>query len=127
MSGSNKYILTKIERTKRTFEAIPIPIATAETVADAYLLHWVARFGVPSHLTSERGAQFTSQVWECLNKALGTKMHLTTAYHPQAHGLVERQHRRMKESLKSRLDTKPDWHRELWAVLLGLRTTPPGS
>ena len=124
VSGGNRYILTMIDRTTRHLEAVPLPNATAETVADAYLLHWVARFGVPSHLTSDRGAQFTGQVWACLNKALGTKMHLTTAYHPQANGLVERQHRRMKESLKSRLGTRPDWHRELWAVLLGIRTTP---
>ena len=124
VSGGNRYILTMIDRTTRHLEAVPLPNATAETVADAYLLHWVARFGVPSHLTSDRGAQFTGQVWACLNKALGTKMHLTTAYHPQANGLVERQHRRMKESLKSRLDGRPDWHKELWAVLLGIRTTP---
>ncbi len=59
-----------------------------------------------------------------MNKALGTKMHLTTAYHPAANGLIERQHRKLKDALKSRLEGRPDWHRELWAVLLGMRTAP---
>jgi hypothetical protein len=113
-----------IDRTTRHLEAVPLPDATAETVAEAYLLHWVARFGVPGHLTSDRGAQFTGKVWAIMNEALGTKMHLTTAYHPAANGLVERQHRKMKDALKSRLEGRPGWHKELWAVLLGMRTTP---
>ncbi len=117
-------MMTMIDRTTRHLEAIPLPDATAETVAEAYLLHWVARYGVPGHLTSDRGAQFTSRVWAVMNQALGTKMHLTTAYHPAANGLVERQHRKMKDALKSRLEGRPDWHRELWAVLLGMRTAP---
>ena len=124
VSGGNTWLLTMIDRTTRHLEAVPLANATADTVADAYLLNWVARFGVPSHLTSDRGPQFTSQVWECLNKALGTRMHLTTAYHPAANGLVERQHRKMKDALKSRCMGRPDWHKELWAILLGIRTTP---
>ena len=40
----------------------------------------------PGHLTSDRGVQFTSQVWEIMAKALGTKLHCTTAYHPAAYG-----------------------------------------
>merc|ERR1712015_133455 len=113
-----------IGRTTRHLEAVPLPNATAETVADAYLLHWVARFGVPGHLTSDRGAQFTGQVWAAMNTALGTTMHLTTAYHPAANGLVERQHRKLKDALKSRLEGRPEWHKEIWAVLLGMRTPP---
>merc|ERR1712015_327223 len=65
-----------------------------------------------------------SRVWAVMNQELGTKMHLTTAYHPASNGLVERQHRKMKDALKSRLEGRPDWHRELWAVLLGMRTAP---
>ena len=47
----------------------------------------------------------------------------TTAYHPQANGLVERLHRTLKASLKARL-TGPNWVDELPWVLLGLRTMP---
>ena len=66
--------MTIIDRTTRYLEAVPLRDATAEMVADAYLLHWVAKFGVPGHLTSDRGVQFTSQLWEILAKALGTKL-----------------------------------------------------
>ena len=53
------WIMTIIERTTRDLEAIPLRDATAQTVADAYLLHRVAKFRVPGHLTSGRGVQFT--------------------------------------------------------------------
>ena len=84
---------------------------------------WVARFGVPSLITSDRGAQFTSQLWAEMSELLGVKLSVTTAYHPQANGLVERFHRRLKEALKARLQG-PDWSDHLPWVLLGLRTEP---
>ena len=53
---------------------------------------------------------------------LGTQRNRTTAYHPQANGLVERFHRHLKSSLKARL-TNGNWVEELPIVLLGIRTT----
>ena len=54
---------------------------------------------------------------------MGTKHHRTTAYHPQANGLVERFHRHLKSALRTRL-TGPRWIYELPWVLLGIRTSP---
>ena len=50
-------------------------------------------------------------------------MHHTTAYHPQANGLVERFHRSLKAALRTRLMTSA-WMDELPWVMLGLRTMP---
>ena len=44
----------------------------------------------------------------------------TTAYHPEANGLVERLHRRLKDALKSRA-AAANWPEEIHWVLLGLR------
>jgi hypothetical protein len=58
-----------------------------------------------------------------MSNLLGTDLHPTTPYHPQANGLIERNHRNLKASLKCRL-SGPNWVDELPWVLLGLRTTP---
>ena len=47
------------------------------------------------------------------------QLHHTTAYHPQANGIVERFHRQLKAALKARL-VGPAWVDELPLVLLGL-------
>ena len=74
-------------------------------------------------MSSDRGNQFTSSLWDHIGKLFGTKLHRTTAYHPQSNGLVERFHRQLKSSLKARL-TGPDWLTHLPWVLLGIRTMP---
>ena len=61
-------------------------------VADALVFCWVALFGVPEDLTSDRDVQFASEVWAVLMSRLGVRHHFTNAYHPQANGMVERAH-----------------------------------
>jgi transposase InsO family protein len=75
----------------------------AATCADTLITAWVARFGVLAVITSNRGTQFTSQVWSILCRKLGILHTTTTAYHPQSNGLVERAHCQLKEGLKTRL------------------------
>ena len=117
------YLLTAADRFTRWLEAVPIKDIDAYAIARAYIQNWVARFGVPLHMTSDRGPQFVSEMWSCMSNLLGTDLHPTTAYHPQANGLIERNHRDLKASLKCRLNG-PNWVDELPWVLLGLRTTP---
>ncbi|KAK3784104.1 hypothetical protein RRG08_050716 [Elysia crispata] len=47
---------------------------------------------------------------------LGVEANTTTAYHPQANGMVERLHRQLKASLKART-TGANWFDELPMVL----------
>ena len=122
-SQGHSYLLTATDRFTRWLEAIPIPNMETSTVARAYLQNWVARFGIPRQMTSDRGRQFISELWSAMSNLLGTELHHTTAYHPQANGLIERSHRDLKASLKCRL-SGPNWVDELPWVLLGLRTVP---
>ena len=117
------HLLTVIDRFTRWPEAIPLAQTDTAAIGRAFALHWVARFGVPSDITSDRGAQFTSDMWKALAESLGAKIHHTTAYHPQSNGLVERFHRSLKAALRARLTT-PAWIDELAWVMLGLRTMP---
>ena len=97
--------------------------ATATSCAQALMSHHIAQFGVPTDITTDTGPQFTSNLWTTLGKLLGAQLHHTTAYHPQANGIVERFHRQLKAALKARL-VGPAWMDELPLVLLGLRSAP---
>ena len=52
---------------------------------------------------------------------MGIKTNSTTAYHPQAIGLVERLHRQLKVSIMARSKDR-DWMDQLPLVMLGIRT-----
>jgi hypothetical protein len=82
-----------------------------------------SRFGFPLEITSDRGRQFVSALWDAIATALGSQVHHTTSYHPQPNGMVERFHKTLKNSLRARLQGS-NWMDELPWVLLGHRTTP---
>ena len=117
------HLLTVVDRVTRWPEAIPLASINTKDVAEAFLNGWITRYGLPSDVSSDRGPQFTSLLWQDLSDLLGTKLHHTTAYHPQANDLVERFHRSMKVSLRARCQST-SWISELPWVMLGLRTMP---
>lgn len=87
-----------------------------------WLNTWVAHFGTPSTVTTDRGRQFESNLWRAFTQLLGTKHLRTTAYHPCANGMVERFHRQLKAALKGH-PHQEQWTTALPLVLLGIRTS----
>lgn len=120
LSKGYKYCLTCVDRWTRWPEVYPLKDITADTVASAFLMCWVARFGVPERVTSDRGSQFRSQLFTDLAKCLGMDLGHTTAYHPAANGQVERMHRQLKAAIMAHDDIH--WVDALPIVLLGIRT-----
>ncbi|XP_036335365.1 uncharacterized protein LOC118745797 [Rhagoletis pomonella] len=94
---------------------------TAEAVAKALLHGWIAHFGVPAAITTDQGKQFESRLCKELTNLVGAKHFRSTAYHPQANGLIERMHRTLKTAIKCHTDS--NWISCLPIALLGLRTT----
>ena len=99
--NGNRYLFTCIDRFTRWLEAFSIPDATASTVASALASGWIARFGLPCSLVTDRGAHFQSALWNSLMKLLGYQRKRNSAYHPQCNGLIERFHRHVKSSLRT--------------------------
>ncbi|GKD40177.1 putative reverse transcriptase domain-containing protein, partial [Tanacetum coccineum] len=57
-----------------------------EKQARIYINEIVARHSVPMSIMSDRDGRFTSRFWQTLQKALGTRLDMSTAYHPQTDG-----------------------------------------
>jgi transposase InsO family protein len=118
-----RYLFTIIDRSSRWLEAIPSATMDTDTCVEALISNWVARFGHPAVITSDRGSQFTSALWAATCQQLGVQHVTTTAYHPQSNGMVERVHRHLKEGLKAR-GAQADWPQHLPWVLLNTKTAP---
>ena len=62
---------------------------TSEDIANTYLCEVWKLFGLPTHVTSDRGPQFASAFTKALNRKLDIRLRLSTAHHPQTDGLSE--------------------------------------
>ncbi|GJT05132.1 putative reverse transcriptase domain-containing protein [Tanacetum coccineum] len=74
---------------------------TSKRLARLYINEIVARHGVPVSIISDRDSYFTSRFWQSLQKALGTRLDLSTAYHPEIDGQSERTIQTLEDMLRA--------------------------
>ncbi|GJX32446.1 putative reverse transcriptase domain-containing protein [Tanacetum coccineum] len=72
-----------------------------EKLARFYIDEIVAQHGVPVSIISNRDARFTSRFWQTLQKALGTRLDMSTAYYPQTDGQSERKIQTLEDILRA--------------------------
>jgi hypothetical protein len=113
-----------------------IPLAhsySTESVAQAFFTDIVRLHGVPQSMVSDRDPIFTSTFWRKLMRLMGTKLHMTTAFHPQSDGQSEAANRVIIMYLRCLIGDRPrQWLRWLpWTEYLfntayqtSLRDTP---
>jgi transposase InsO family protein len=70
-------------------EALPLSDTSAAAFAKALTFSWISHFGVPEKITSDRGQQFTSNLWFKLCEMLNISHNQTTAYHPESNSAVK--------------------------------------
>jgi len=80
-----------VDRLTKSAHFIPIKTGmSVATLAEIYIEQIVRLHGIPSSIVSDRDPRCTSKFWESLQAALGTKLRLSSAYHPQTDGQTER-------------------------------------
>ncbi|GEM09853.1 hypothetical protein Rt10032_c09g3870 [Rhodotorula toruloides] len=97
-----------------TGECILIPCnetgLTAERCADLWFRFVYPQWGVPKELVSDQDVRWRSQFWRSMCQSLGTTLSMSTAYHPQSNGKVERLHRDLNAVLRQYVDvSQNDW------------------
>ncbi|GKC31563.1 putative reverse transcriptase domain-containing protein [Tanacetum coccineum] len=110
------YLVTKLPRSSSGYDAIWVivdrltksahflPIREdykTKKLARIYINEIVARHGVPVSIILDRDGRFASYLWQALHKALGTKLHMSTAYHPETDGQSERTIQTLEDMLRA--------------------------
>ncbi|GKE87699.1 putative reverse transcriptase domain-containing protein [Tanacetum coccineum] len=72
-----------------------------EKLSRFYIDEIVAGHEVPVSIISDRDGRFTSRFWQTLQKALGTRLDMSMAYHPQMDGQSEHTIQTLKDMLRA--------------------------
>lgn len=72
-----------------------------DRLAKLYINKIATRHGVPISIISDRDSRFMSRFWQTLQHALGTRINMSTAYHPQTDGQIERTNQTLEGMLRS--------------------------
>ncbi|GKB35861.1 putative reverse transcriptase domain-containing protein [Tanacetum coccineum] len=87
-----------------TKSAIFVPMRETnpmEKLARMYLKEVVTRHGIPVSIIYDRDPRFTSNFWRSLEKALGTSLAMSMAYHPETDGHSQRTIQTLKDMLRA--------------------------
>nr|GFB43711.1 putative reverse transcriptase domain-containing protein [Tanacetum cinerariifolium] len=72
-----------------------------DKLARIYLKEVVTRHGIPVSIISDRDSRFASNFWRSLQNALGTRLDMSTAYHPETDGQSERTIQTLEDMLRA--------------------------
>lgn len=85
---------------------------------------YIYRYGCCEVLISDQGREFVNSVKNELFKLSGTQHRITSAYHPQSNGLIERFNQTLQTSLLKYVNgSQDDWDEHLPAVLFAYRVS----
>ncbi|GJT19679.1 reverse transcriptase domain-containing protein [Tanacetum coccineum] len=72
-----------------------------DKLARMYLKEVVTKHGIPVSIICDRDPRFSSNFWKSLQKALGTSLDMSTAYHPETDGQSERTIQTLEDMLRA--------------------------
>ena len=88
--------------------------ATATELAERYLREVVRLHGIACSIVSDRDPRFTSVFWTEAHRLLGTKLMMSTSFHPQTDGATERANRVINAILRAVIQPdQSDWYDKL--------------
>lgn len=110
--NNNRFILTLQDVLTKYGVAVALPDATAKTIAEAFLRHFICIYGSPRSILTDRGTSFLSNLLKTVAKRLNIKEYRTSSYHAQTNGSLERTHIVLINFLKQY--TTPNDHWDSW-------------
>lgn len=119
--SGNQFLLTIMCVSTRFPEAVPLRRITAPVVSKA-LIKFFTKFGLPKVVQTDQGTNFTSRVFAQVLKTLGIKHIMSSPYHPESQGALERFHQTLKSMLRKHcFESQKDWDDAVPFVLFAAR------
>ncbi len=125
-------LITQLPRTTTGYDAIFVVVCrftkmvhyvpcitavSAPQLAKLFFREVVKHHGMPLSIVSDRDPRFTSLFWQSLWKMWGTKLAMSTAYHPQTDGQTERANRTLEDMIRHYVGPdQTDWDEHLPAL-----------
>jgi hypothetical protein len=124
-----KNIMVIMDRFSSAIILIPLKEAfSSKDVADAFLIHFYARHGLPKSIVSDRDPRFTSHFWQGLHRQIGIDLLMATSFHQNTNGQLERANRTIGQMLRIFIRQRPtDWARHLWRVENAFNQAPTST
>ena len=98
----NDAIFVVIDKLSKVAHFLPIKESiTAAQLAELYTSRIVSFHGILQLISSDCGSIFTSKFWDSFQKAMGTNIRFSTAFHPQTRGQVERVNQILEDRLRA--------------------------
>ncbi|KAI5086472.1 hypothetical protein C0J45_23996, partial [Silurus meridionalis] len=121
--SGNQYLLTIMCIASRFAEAIPLRKITAPVIIKA-LVKFFTTFSLPKIVQSDQGTNFLSKLFRQVLQSLGITHRVSSSYHPESQGCLERFHQTLKSMLRKYcLQTARDWDEGVPLVMFAVRET----
>jgi hypothetical protein len=113
-SSGHTVVMVVVDRLSKYAHFVPMKHPyTAATVAQAFVSHIVRLHGIPASIVSDRDRVFISSFWRTLFRLQGTKLCMSSSYHPQTDGQTEVINRVLEQYLRCFAGDQPrkwiDW------------------
>ena len=107
-----------VDRMTKSAHFLPIQMSySLDQLAQLYVDEIVRLHGVSACIVSYRDPRFSSHFWGGVQKALGTTLNFSTAFHPHTDGQSERTIQTLEDMLRACvLDLKGSWASHLHLV-----------
>ncbi len=121
--SGNQFLLTVMCTATRYPEAIPLHKITARAVVKA-LIKFFTTFGLPRIVQTDQGTNFLSKLCAQVFKSLNITHRISSAYHPESQGSLERFHQTLKAMLRKYcMETGSEWDEGVPLLLFAIRDT----
>lgn len=116
-----QYVLTIMCTATRFPEAVPLRTIKSPAVIKA-LVKFCTMFGLPKEIQTDQGSNFTSKKFKQMLVEMGVSHRMSTAYHPESQGALERYHQTLKAMIRAYcVETGREWDEGLPFLLFATR------